>query len=293
MRFTWFSVAPGRDRGMTADELLEAGQLTGAIDALGDTLRQDPRDAVARTSLFTLLCLAGRWDRASNQLEAMDSLGDPRTSVLDPARYRVLLAAELARQRHFTDHSPPQTFGPASQSVKVTLAIGKLVAEGQAEKARELFDKFETERILASGTIGGQPFDDFHDAEDLMAPVLEILAPEGYFWVGWDEVQYLDVVPPRSLLDLVWAEARLGLINGVAGIVAVPGLYSTSWNHPDEQVRLGRRNDWIDVGAGLVRGAGAKVFDVGGQVKALLELQDLVFDIPGKTTVARTSEVNP
>jgi type VI secretion system protein ImpE len=288
-----FFVARGKAPGMTADEQLEAGQLTGAIDALSDTLRQNPRDAVARSSLFTLLCLSGRWDRASSQLDALESLGDPLSlNLVDPTRYRVLLNAELARQRYFAEQLPPQTFGPAGAAVTLTLAIGKFVTEGRGEQARDLFDQFEAQRVRKGGTIGGNPFDDFQDCEDLLAPVLEVLAPEGYIWVGWDEVQYLDVVPPRSLLDLVWAEARLGLITGVVGVVALPGLYSTSWSHPDEQVRLGRRNDWIDVGAGLVRGAGAKVFDVGGQVKALLELQDLVFDIPSQTAFARSPEAD-
>lgn len=261
---------------MTAHELIEAGQLTGAIEALNQILRQNPRDDDTRTSLFTLLCLSGRWDRAGRQLDVIES-------HIAPSRYRALLEGEQARQRYFAEQSPPQTFGPPGKSVATTLTIGKLVAEGRADEARKLFDEFEDNRIPSSGTLGDQHFSDFHDSEDLMAPVLEVLASEGYFWVGWDEVQYLDVVPPRSLLDMVWAEARLGLITGVVGVIALPGLYATSWKHPDERVRLGRRNDWIDIGAGLVRGAGAKVFDVGGRVKSLLELQNLVFDIPNKT----------
>ena len=110
-----------------------------------------------------------------------------------------------------------------------------------------------------------------------MSPVLEVLAPEGYFWVGWNDVQFLDVQRPCSLLDLIWAPARLGLASGVIGAVAVPGLYSTSWKHADPLVRLGRRNEWIDLGAGLIRGAGAKVYQVGDEYKALVELQDLAF----------------
>jgi type VI secretion system protein ImpE len=125
-----------------------------------------------------------------------------------------------------------------------------------------------------------------------MAPVLEVFAPEGYFWVGWREVQFLDVLRPQSLLDLLWAPARLGLHSGVIGAVVVPGLYSTSWNHADELVRLGRRNEWIDLGAGLVRGAGAKVYDVGGQNKALVELQGVEFDIPAASEVRQRFELD-
>jgi protein involved in temperature-dependent protein secretion len=78
----------------------------------------------------------------------------------------------------------------------------------------------------------------------------------------------------------------------VIGAVVVPGLYSTSWNHADELVRLGRRNEWIDLGAGLVRGAGAKVYDVGGQNKALVELQGVEFDIPAASEVRQRFELD-
>jgi type VI secretion system protein ImpE len=278
---------------MTANELIEAGQLTAAVDALGDTLRRAPRDAVARASLFTLLCLAGRWDRAVQQLDAMEPLRDSRsTAIVDPQRYRSLLATELLRQRYFAEGLPPKTFGEPDVAVQTTLTIGRLVAAGDYNQARELFDQFDGNRPALTGRLGGEPFDDFQDAEDWMSPVLEVLAPEGYFWVGWGEVQFLDVIPPRSLIDLVWAPARLGLNSGVIGAVALPGLYSTSWNHPDELVRLGRRNDWIDLGAGLIRGAGVKVYQVGDRDKALVELQDLTFDLPIAGEIALPSGID-
>jgi type VI secretion system protein ImpE len=278
---------------MTANELIEAGQLTAAVDALGDTLRRAPRDAVARASLFTLLCLAGRWDRAVQQLDAMEPLRDSRsTAIVDPQRYRSLLATELLRQRYFAEGLAPKTFGEPDVAVQTTLTIGRLVAAGEYDQARQLFDQFDGNRPALAGRLGGEPFADFQDAEDWMSPVLEVLAPEGYFWVGWGEVQFLDVIPPRSLIDLAWAPARLGLNSGVIGAVALPGLYSTSWNHPDELVRLGRRNDWIDLGAGLIRGAGVKVYQVGDRDKALVELQDLTFDLPIAGEIALPSGID-
>jgi type VI secretion system protein ImpE len=277
---------------MTAHELLEVGQLTGAIDALSDTLRHNPQDPVAHVSLFTLVCLSGLWDRASNQLEAWESLSGRQVDGLDPARCKVLLEAESARQRFFAEGALPQTFGPPGASVTLTIEISQLVAAGRADEAGRLIERFEDERPPRRGRLDGQPFDDFRDAEDFMAPVLEVLAPGGYFWVGWDDVQFLDVVAPTSLLDLLWAPARLGLKAGVIGSVVLPGLYPRTWDHPDELVRLGRRNDWIELGAGLVRGTGAKVFDVGGRSKALLELQNLVFDNPSGFTIARSPEAD-
>lgn len=277
---------------MTPDELIQRGELSAAIDALGSILRHDPRDSVARASLFTLLCFAGQWDRAGQQLDTFEALVDPRSaSVLDPARYRPILEGERARQRYFAGGSPPLALIDDDLAANVTLSISRLVAAGEHSKARDLLEQFEERHRILGGRLGGELFDNFRDAEDWMAPVLEVLAPEGYFWVGWDQVQFLDVVRPSSLLDLIWAPARLGLRSGVIGSVVLPGLYSTSWSHPDAFVKLGRRNEWIDIRSGLFRGAGAKVYYVGDDNKSLVELQDLVFDAPSAADQKQPAEV--
>jgi len=264
---------------MTADELIEAGNLEGAIAALEELLRHRPRDPAARASLFALACLSGQWDRAPRLLDALEKLREPGAPLpLDPERYRAILAAEMARQRYFTEGASPQTLGTPNTAVKLTLLLHRLVAAGQSAQAASLLDEYEEGRQSLCGRYGGEPFDDFRDVEDWMSPVLEVLAPEGYFWVGWDEVQFLDVAPPRSLLDLLWAPARLGLTSRVLGAVVVPALYPETWRHADALVKLGRRSEWTDVGAGLVRGAGAKVYQVGAQTKGLLELQDVSFE---------------
>ena len=199
---------------MTANELIEAGQLSAAVDALGETLRRVPRDAVI-ASLVVHTALSGRALGPRGPAARCDgTLRDPRSTViLDPQRYRSLVATELLRQRYFAEGLPPKTFGEPDLAVQTTLTIGKLVAGGEFDTARQLFDQFEGSRPPLAGRLGGQPFDDFQDAEDWMAPVLEVLAPEGYFWVGWGDVQFLDVVPPRSLVDLLWGR-RLGLNSG-------------------------------------------------------------------------------
>ncbi|HEX4470228.1 MAG TPA: tetratricopeptide repeat protein, partial [Gemmatimonadaceae bacterium] len=53
---------------MTPRDLLQAGKLDEAIDALSAELRDNPTDARRRTFLFELLCFAGKYDRAEKQL---------------------------------------------------------------------------------------------------------------------------------------------------------------------------------------------------------------------------------
>jgi type VI secretion system protein ImpE len=263
---------------MTADEHIEAGHVNLAIEALSETLRRDPKQLSARVSLFTLLGLSGQWDRALRQLDAFATFVGNQPSNLDPARCRELVEAERARQRYFDGGPPPQTLAEPGPATVLAWEVQTLVGQNEPGKARDLLQRFEDEKPLARGWLGGQAFEGFRDASDVTGLVLELLAPGGYFWVEWDDVMTLDVLPPQSLLDLLWAQARIHTKTGMIGAVVLPGLYPNSWKHADEAVRLGRRNEWIDLGEGLIQGAGAKVYDVGGEFKALLELQDLAFD---------------
>ena len=199
-------------------------------------------------------------------------------SSLDPARCRQLVEAERARQSYLDGGSPPQTLAEPGAAAIVALEVHSLVSRGEHRQARELLQRFEPEQPLPRGWLGGQAFEGFRDADDMTSLILELLAPGGYFWIEWNDVLTLDVLPPQSMLDMLWAQARIHTKTGMIGAVVLPGLYPNSWKHADEQVRLGRRNEWTDLGDGLIEGAGTKVFEVGGEFKALLELQDLVFD---------------
>jgi protein involved in temperature-dependent protein secretion len=77
----------------------------------------------------------------------------------------------------------------------------------------------------------------------------------------------------------------------VIAAVAVPGLYSTSCQHADELVRLGQRNEWVDLGFGLTRGFGTKVYNVGERARPLVELRDLAFDSSVAGSTSPGSEV--
>lgn len=266
---------------MTADQLLDSGDLRGAIRSLEEVLRERPRDQVARSQLFALAGLSGQWEGAAQLLDVMERIKDSGSpTVLDVERYRAILAGEMARQRYFSEGAVPRTFGAPGAAVNLTLSMHRLAAAGDWGQAARLLDEYEDARTARAGRYRDRRFDDFRDVEDWMSPVLEVLAPEGYFWVGWNEVEFLDILCPRSLLDVVWAPARLGLFTGVVGAVVIPALYPGSWRHDDDAVKLGRRNEWIDLGAGLIKGAGAKIYHFGEETVALLDLANLSFDQP-------------
>ena len=50
---------------------LDAGDLSGAVEAALRLVKTNPTDATARTFLFELFCFAGDWDRAEKQLDVI------------------------------------------------------------------------------------------------------------------------------------------------------------------------------------------------------------------------------
>src|SRR5439155_20373635 len=110
------------------------------------------------------------------------------------------------------------------------------------------------------GVAGEVAFEGIRDADDLLAPVLEVFTATGYYWVPWVHIQYLEVPAPRTFRDLLWSPAKLATFDGQVGEVFLPSLYPFTSGHPDPQVRLGRKTDWVDLGPDLVRGVGRKLF---------------------------------
>jgi type VI secretion system protein ImpE len=59
------------------------------------------------------------------------------------------------------------------------------------------------------------------------------------------------------------------------GEVLVPALAPLSWQHPDENVRLGRVTEWQEVGEGEVAPIGQKLFLVDDEEFPILEVREL------------------
>ena len=58
----------------------------------------------------------------------------------------------------------------------------------------------------------------------------------------------------------------------------VPGLDASGFS-ADEGIKLGRMTDWQNLGAGLVRGVGQRLFLADDQDRAMLEVQDIEFAV--------------
>jgi type VI secretion system protein ImpE len=267
---------------VTAEELLKAGHLSAAVEQLNQEVRSRPTDIRRRTFLFELLCFTGDCQRAERQL---DVLGQQRaTAEIGVQVYRHILTAEQVRQRLFSEGMQPNFLFPPPSYVHLHLEALYQLCNHQPAEAVALLDQSQRSQPPLKGSLAGQPFTEWRDGDDLLAPFLEVIVHNTYVWLPFEQIKRLHIPTPKRLRDLLWAPATLEAHSGPVGEVFLPVLYADSHRHADERVKLGRMTDWLDLGAGLVRGVGQRLFFSDGQERAMLEVRELIF-----TTAAPTA----
>ena len=234
---------------MTAGQLFHAGKLEQAIQALGAELRDNPGDIQRRTFLFELLCFAGAYDRAEKHLTVLAE-GNKDTQ-LGALLYAGALHAERTRTDMFQKREYPQV--PATT-------------------------------VPLTGTLNGQPFEIFEDADPRIGSRLEVYAAGSYMWLPLEHIASIEIEPPKRLRDLLWCPALVrtgpGFKDQELGEVLLPVLTPLSFKNADDAVRLGRLTVWQDTEDGQQAPAGQKMFLVDDEEFPLLELRKLEFDLP-------------
>ena len=140
---------------MNARELLEAGRLTAAIEALNGELKARPNDLPGRTILFDLLCYAGDLTRAERQLDVIGHQGGGAEAAIGVRFYQNLLAAEKARTRLFAEGVRPRFLLEPPPAVSQHLEALDRIREGRADEARALLDRAAASRTPIRGTRRG------------------------------------------------------------------------------------------------------------------------------------------
>ena len=203
---------PDGEPKMNAQELFRAGRLAEAIKALSAEVRDNPADVRRRTFLFELLSFAGDFERADKQLEVLGQAGP--TSEIGVLLYRSVLYAERQRQ--------------------------DLFARGEYPK--------RIDTPARAGTLNGEPFGSFSDADPRIGGRLELFAAGNYLLLPLEHVASIQIPPPKRLRDLLWTPAAVrtspSFKGAELGEVLLPVLAPFSWQHADEAVRLGRVTVW-------------------------------------------------
>lgn len=230
---------------MNARELLQAGKLDEAIQAVGAELRSSPMDVKKRTMLFELLCFAGQYDRAEKQLDVL--AGNNKETDMGALLYRAALHAERVRHDLFAKKEYP-TAPETGTAVR--------------------------------GTINGQPFQTLEDADPRIGARLEVYAAGAYLWLPLEHISSVQMQPPKRLRDLMWITALVHtgeqFKGKELGEVLLPALQPFSWKHADETVRLGRMTEWQDEGGEAVP-FGQKMLLVDGEEMPILEVREIEF----------------
>ncbi|WP_424813033.1 type VI secretion system accessory protein TagJ [Roseococcus sp. YIM B11640] len=262
-----------------AGEAFKAGDLAAAVAAAQAAVKAAPRDSGARWLLAELMLFAGDAERADRMLDAA-VLDDPSPAVLE---FRKLLRAEVVRQQVWNEGRAPKFSGDdATDAQSAALRASVLARAGaheeavtEAQAAEDSRPKRSGEAELADGSKIA--FDDFRDADDLMAPMVEVLTTGGeHILVPVERLASLAFDAPRRPRDLAWRRTNIELKDGTEGVVYMPSIYPAAPGQPDP-IRLGRATEWTE-GAGPVRGLGQRLFLIGDDAVAISDIASLRFD---------------
>jgi len=263
---------------MDAKELIRAGNLSEARSQLIHNVKNSPGDVASRVLLLQVLFYCGEWDKAANHLDAIGSMDIE--SDIGVQVYKNLVAAEkirlevadLKRRPEFLPEIPPY-------AEHFFLARELLSAEKNKDAAKQ-FKQLAAQLPTLSGNVNGNEFSDIRNTDDSLGPFLEAMVHERYIWVPFEAIRELIINSPKTLLDLLWINSQLTCWDGLTLSCSLPVLYPKTFQHNDDRFKLGRMTDWKDLGSGLYQGIGQQVLQIGDKDMALLEIQQIQFNMP-------------
>ncbi len=258
-----------------AKSRLDAGNLTGAVETALGEVKSNPTDVKARTFLFELSCFSGDWERAERQLDVIGQ--QDVNAMVGSLMFKQNFHAERSRMRYFSDGLKPEFLSPPPGYIEDLMTANNRLREGNSAEARQILDKVEEERPAFRCRINGEEKEDFRDYNDLTMCIFEAVHKDTYVWLPMEQVKKIEFFEPKSLRDLFWIQVKIDLDNGLGGEMFLPSLYANSWKSSDDQVRLGRKTDWRDLGNEVYIGEGLREFFTEGKAKTMLEIREIEF----------------
>jgi type VI secretion system protein ImpE len=275
-----FEFGEDGEMSMNAKELIAAGRLLEARTQLTAEVKAAPSDAGRRALLFQVLSFLGEWEKADRHLDMMVSLNpSSETGILT---YRNLLGAEKKRTDVLHGKGTPDFLSTAPDYLGIWLAAVDKAANGRPDEAVDMIGRAETGWTTLKGTLDGRAFVGFADTDTLLRPFLVLIMHDRYIWVPFESIAELSVSPPKTLLDLLWTQARLTTWEGLNVHGYLPVRYPDTHLHEDERVKMGRETQWVSTGESLTRGVGQHVYQAGNDDVSLLDIREAAFQGPGK-----------
>ncbi len=232
-----------------AQDLLKAGKLSEAIQAVIHVVRDHPTDDKARTFLFELLCFAGEYDRAEKHL---DALLESKTETLHGSLlYKAALHAQRTRESFYANAEYKNS------SADTAPAVG--------------------------ATINGKQYASVRDADPRIGARLEVFAGGSFMWVPFQHLERVDIEKPRRLRDLLWVPSRVvsaSTFTEDLGEILLPVITAEATRDESELVKLGRETYFGVDEDGLEIPVGQKLILADEEEIPLLEIRELVFVPP-------------
>jgi type VI secretion system protein ImpE len=261
---------------MNSAEKFDAGDLSGAVAAALEEVKQKPMEAGPRWRLVEFLCFAGDLERADKHLDTLLTQF-PKLSMT-AVFFRQLLRAEKARREVIAEGRLPEFLSQPSDALQASLRALVSLRAGEAAEAARHVAEAEALRTKTAGTCDGLDFEDLRDVDDTFGPILEVVTADGKCaWLELAQVASLAFKPPERARDLLWRQAELVTREGHKTEVLIPALYPTTYLETDDALRLGRQTEWKDLAPGLVQGVGQRLWLIGDDVRPILEIKEVVF----------------
>jgi type VI secretion system protein ImpE len=261
---------------MNAKESIHAGDLQGAIAAATEEVKKHPTQTSPRALLAELLAFTGELDRADKHMDAIGQQ-DPE-AMLGVAVVRQLVRAELARREFYEQGRVPEFLDPPPPHVRLALEASIAIREGKDAEAAAKLEEAEQLRPHLSGTSDGKPFDDFRDVDDLASTFFEVFTSTGkYYWIPNERVELIEFHAPERPRDLLWRRAHMVVAGGPDGEVNIPAIYYGSHTDAQDRVKLGRVTEWRGEDGTPVRGFGQRLYLMGDEARAILEIKEITF----------------
>jgi type VI secretion system protein ImpE len=260
---------------MSAETLVQQGQLKDALAALTEQVKAKPADASQRVFLCQLLSVLGQWGRASTQLELageLDSSVIPMVMV-----YKDVINCELHRQAVFAGKSKPLIFGKPEEWIALLVEAQQAFARGDLKSFDQLNAQALEQAPASSGRIDGEPFEWLADADQRFGPVFEVIFNGQYYWVPMSNVRKLTMEDPADLRDLVWQPAEITWINGGKNVVMMPSRYPRI-EGVEESDLLARSTHWEPHQDDHYEGIGQRMLASDKQDYSFLQVRSIEFD---------------
>jgi len=231
---------------MSARELLQAGKLDEAIQAVGAEVRDNPQDVKRRTFLFELLCFAGDFSRAEKHLD-LAAQGN-QSAEMGGLLYHAALHAERTRHDLFSKQQYPR---PKDSTGLEEISI----------------------------TINGKSYHSLSDADPRIGSNLEVFAAGSYMWIPFGLLNSIEIAAPKRLRDLLWLPAIIRTSDKYEerelGEVLLPVLTPFASQHANANVRLGRATLWEETPEGETIPVGQKLLLADDDEMPILEVRSV------------------